>query len=78
MKIFLDDFIVFNELSTHLEKFKKCFLKCKEYGISFNLEKCAFMVCFGIILGFIVSKLGKTLNLKKVKALIKMPMPKTP
>jgi hypothetical protein len=54
------------------------FFKTQEYGISFNPKKCAFMVCFGIILGFIVSKLGKTPNPKKIKALIKMPMPKTP
>jgi len=25
MKIFLDDFIVFSDLSTHLEKLRKCF-----------------------------------------------------
>jgi len=78
MKIFLDDFIVCSGLSTHLEKLKKCFIKCKEYGISLNLEKCAFMVCSGTILKFIVSKEGKTLDPKKIKALIKMPMPKTP
>jgi hypothetical protein len=48
MKIFLNDFIVFNDLSTHLEKLKKCFLKCKEFGISFNLDKCAFMVFQGL------------------------------
>jgi hypothetical protein len=35
------------------------FLKCKEYGINFNLEKCAFMVFLGMILGFIVYKEGK-------------------
>ncbi len=29
MNIFLDDFIAFNNLSTHLEKIVKCFLKCK-------------------------------------------------
>jgi hypothetical protein len=39
MKIFLDDFTIFNDLSTHLKKHKKCFLKCKEYGISLNLGK---------------------------------------
>jgi hypothetical protein len=78
MKKKLDDFIFFSDLSTHLEKLKKCFLKCREYGISFNLEKCAFMVCSRTILGFIVSKKGKTLDLKKIKALIKMPVPKTP
>jgi hypothetical protein len=26
MKIFIDDFIVFNDLSTHFEKLKKCFV----------------------------------------------------
>jgi hypothetical protein len=49
MKIILDDFTIFGDLSIHLEKFKKCFLKCKEYGTSLNPEKCAFMVCFGTI-----------------------------
>ncbi len=77
MKIILDDFIVFNDLSTHLEKLKQCFLKCKEYGISLKLEKCAFMVYFGIILKFIVSKEGKTLDPKKIEALVKMLVPKT-
>jgi hypothetical protein len=45
MTIFLDDFTIFNDLSIHLDQFKKCSLKCKEYGISLNLEKCAFMMC---------------------------------
>jgi hypothetical protein len=77
MKIFLDDFTVFSDLYTHLEKLRKCFLKCKEYGISLNPDKCAFMVCFRTILGFIVSKEGKTHDPKKIEALIKMPMPKS-
>jgi hypothetical protein len=78
MKIFLNDFIVFNVLSTHLKKLRKCFLKCRKYGISLNLKKYAFMVCFGTILGFVISKKGKTPDPKKIKALVKMPMPKTP
>jgi hypothetical protein len=41
---FLDDFTIFNDLSTQFEKLKKCFLKCKEFGISLNPCKCAFMV----------------------------------
>jgi hypothetical protein len=65
-------------MSTHLEKFKKCFFKCKKYGISLNLEKCAFMVYFGTILGFIISKKGNTFHPKKIEALVKMPIPKTP
>ncbi len=49
MKIFLDDFTVFSDLSTHLEKLKKCFLKCKEFNISLNPDKCTFMVFLGTI-----------------------------
>jgi hypothetical protein len=35
-------------------------------------------ICFGIILGFIVFKEGKAPYPKKIEALIKMPIPKTP
>jgi hypothetical protein len=78
MKIFLDDFIVFSDLSTHLEKLKKCFFKCREYGISLNPDKCAFMVCSRPILGFMGSKERNTPNIKKIKALVKMSVLKTP
>ncbi len=74
IKIFLDDFTIFNNLSTHLEKLRKFLFKC----ISLNLDKCAFMVCFGTILGFIVSKEGKILDPKKIEALVQMLVPKTP
>jgi hypothetical protein len=36
------------------------------------------MACYGTILGFIVSKKGKALVPKKIKALVKMLIPKTP
>jgi hypothetical protein len=72
MKIFLDDFTIFSDLSTHLEKFGNCFLKCREFGISLNPNKCAFMVFSGTILGFIVSKKGELMDLKKVEALVNM------
>jgi hypothetical protein len=78
MKIFLDDFTIFSDLSTHLEKLRKCFFKCRLYGISLNLDKCAFMVCFGTILGFIVYKEGKIFDPKKIEALVQMLVPKTP
>jgi hypothetical protein len=59
-------------------KFRFCFHKCKEYKININLEKCAFMVFSGLILGFIVSKEGKILNLEKVHAIVNMPIPTNP
>jgi hypothetical protein len=78
MKIFLNDFTIFSDLLIHLEKNLKCFLKCREYGISLNPKNCAFMVCSRTILGFIVSTEGKILDPKKIEALVKMLVPKTP
>jgi hypothetical protein len=66
MKIFLDDFIVYIDMESHVQKLKLCFQKCKEYGINLNLDKCAFMVFSRMILGFIVSKEGKLLDPKKI------------
>jgi hypothetical protein len=59
MKIFLYDFIMYNDVDTHLVKFKLCFQKCKIFWINLNPNKCAFMVFSRMILGFIVSKEGK-------------------
>jgi hypothetical protein len=78
MKIFLHAFIVYNDLLTHLENLKKCFLKCRNFGISSNPNKCTFMVFLGTILGFILSRKGKVMDPKKVEALINMLVPTTP
>ncbi len=43
-----------------------------------NLDKCVFTVYFRTIIGIVVSKEGKTLDLKKIEALIKMPVFETP
>jgi hypothetical protein len=76
MQFFLDDFTIFNDLDIHLSRLQKCFEKCQKYGISFNPKICAFMVLLGMILRLIVSKEGKLLDPKKVKTIIKMPIPK--
>ncbi len=70
MKIFLNDFIFFSELSTHfekLEKLKKCSLKCRKFDISLKPNKCAFMVFSRTILGFIVSKKARSWILRRLK-----------
>jgi hypothetical protein len=76
MKFFLDDFTIFTYLDIHLSKLRKCFEKCQKCGISLNPKICAFMVLSNMIIGFIISKEGKLLDPKKVKAIIKMPIPK--
>jgi hypothetical protein len=78
MKIFLDDFTLYNEMESHLQKFILCFQKCREYGISLNPDKCAFMVFSGMILALIVSKEGKLPYPKKIQAIINIPPPKNP
>jgi len=50
----------------------------REYGISLNLDKCAFMVFLKMILGCILSKEGKLSNPKKIQGIINMPPPKNP
>jgi hypothetical protein len=78
MKIFLDDFIVYSDMESHLQKLKLCFQKCRKYGISLNLDKYAFMVFSRMILGFIMSKEGRLLDPKKIQAIVNMPPPKIP
>jgi hypothetical protein len=55
-----------------MQKLILCFQKCKEYNISLNLDKCAFMVFSKMILGFIISK-GKLLNPKKQTTINMLP-----
>ncbi len=78
MKIFFNDFIFFNDMSTHFEKMKKYLLKCRKFDISLNLDKCAFMVFSGTILGFTMSKKGTIMDPKKVEALVNMQVLITP
>jgi hypothetical protein len=66
MKIFLDDFMMYSDMESHLQKLKLCFQKCREYGNSLNPDKCAFMVFLRMVLGFIVFKEGKQPNPKKI------------
>jgi hypothetical protein len=66
MKLFFNDFNVFNDLKTHLAKLLLCFSKCREFGISLNPKKCIFLVFFGVILDHIMSKEGKLLDPKKL------------
>jgi len=65
-------------MDSHLQKLKLCFQKCRQYGITLNPNKCAFMVFLGMILGFIVSKERKLSYPKKIQAIINMPPPKNP
>jgi hypothetical protein len=78
MKLFLNDLGAFNDLDTHLIKFWLCLNKCIEFDISLNPKKCMFLVHLSVILGYLVSKESKLLDLKKLLAIVHMLTPKTP
>ncbi len=79
MKIFLDDFIMQSDMNTHLTKLILCFNNCKEFGTNLNLDKCAVMMFWRImIFGLIIYKEGKLLDFRKIQAIIQMLIPTNP
>ena len=76
MKLFLDNFCVYNDIATHLPKLRLVFKRCRQYSVSLNRNKCIFYVPSGVILGYIVCQAGKFPDSKKIEALVKMPPPK--
>jgi hypothetical protein len=65
VKLFIDDFNVFNDLKMHLAKLQLCFDKCGQFFISLNPYKCMLLFYLGAILGYVVSKARKLPDLKK-------------
>jgi hypothetical protein len=79
VKLFLDDFSLFNDIEIDLSKLSKlCFNKFQKIGIDLNLRKYMFLVYIKVILGCIVSKERKLLDLKKIMTIVEMSSPKNP
>jgi hypothetical protein len=73
-EIFVDDFCVFSTRQKHAEYLRKCFEQCREYGISINAAKSAFIVPYGRLLGHVVSKEGIAVDPDKVAAILLLPI----
>ncbi len=78
IKLFLDDFMVFSDLDTHLSKLQNFLREMFRIWDKSKPKKNAFMVFLGMISSFIVSKEGKLLDPKKVEVIIKMHVQKKP
>jgi hypothetical protein len=65
-------------MDMHLAKLRLCFQKCKEFGISLNPNKCAFMLFSRMILRFMISKECKLTNPKKIQTIVQMHVPINP
>jgi hypothetical protein len=75
VEAYVDDIIVKTKRVSNLVNDLDVAFKClKAKNIKLNPEKCVFSVPRGMLLGFIISKLGIEANLEKIAAITKMGM----
>lgn len=78
MEVYMDDMITKSKnLADHVQHLKETFEMLKKYRMKLNPEKCAFGVCSGKFLGFLVSHQGIEANPEKIRAVVKMKSPRT-
>ncbi|GKE45120.1 reverse transcriptase domain-containing protein [Tanacetum coccineum] len=78
MKVFMDDFSVFEDLfSSCLSNLDMMLKRCEDTNLVLNWEKCHFMVKEGIVLGHKISKSGIEVDRAKVDVIAKLPPPTT-
>ncbi|XP_058221013.1 uncharacterized protein LOC131331161 [Rhododendron vialii] len=59
----------------HLDDLKQIFERLRRYKLKMNPLKCAFGVCSGKFLGFVVRSRGIEIDPAKIKAILEMPPP---
>jgi hypothetical protein len=72
MQVFLGNFSVYGSKRDHLGQLQKCLEKCRWNGISLNLEKCAFYVNSGVLLGHIIYSDGLLVDPIKITTITTM------
>nr|GEV15980.1 reverse transcriptase domain-containing protein [Tanacetum cinerariifolium] len=73
MKVFMDDFLVFeNSFQTCLSHLEKMLKRCKDTNLCLNWEKSHFMVKEGIVLDNKISKNGIEVDKAKVNVIAKL------
>ncbi|GJW33536.1 reverse transcriptase domain-containing protein [Tanacetum coccineum] len=78
MKVFMDDFSVFEDsFSSCLSHLDKMLKWCEDTNLVLNWEKCHFMVKEGIVLGHKISKSEIEDDKAKVDVIAKLPHPTT-
>ncbi|XP_058103396.1 uncharacterized protein LOC131246956 [Magnolia sinica] len=78
MEVYIDNMLVKSIKATdHATDLEKIFLILRRYKIKLNPSKCAFGVCSGKFLGFLISQRGIEANSEKIKPLLNMESPKT-
>ncbi|XP_024015923.1 uncharacterized protein LOC112089179 [Eutrema salsugineum] len=78
MEVYIDDMLVKSlEEKDHIAHLRECFEQLNKHNIKLNPAKCRFVVTSGEFLGYLVTHRGIEANPKQIKALIKMPSPRT-
>ena len=76
MEIFTDDFSVFGCCFDNcLSNLRKVLERCSEKNLTFNGEKCRFMVKKGIVLGHIISRDRIKVDKAKADLIVNLPPP---
>jgi len=78
MQVYIDDIVVKSSSEDdHLNYLCQSFERMRHYGLKMNPLKCAFGVCEGDFLGFVVHKKGIEINHNKTKAIVETKAPTT-
>jgi hypothetical protein len=78
IEIYQDDLTVFSKKrSDHISHLRQAFERCRTYGISLNPAKSILGVDEGKLLGHIIAEDGVKMDLERVEAIQKVPLPQT-
>jgi hypothetical protein len=73
IEAYVDDIVVKSKQADHLvANLEQAFERLRGKHIKLNPEKCVFVVLRGMLLGFIISKLGIEANPEKISAILSM------
>ncbi|XP_070014219.1 uncharacterized protein [Nicotiana sylvestris] len=77
IEVYVDDVIIKSKTQAdHVCDLKRFFERLQRYDLKLNPAKCAFVVPYGKLLGFIVSRRGIELDPSKIKSIRDFPPPK--
>jgi hypothetical protein len=74
--VYLNDVTVYSKKrEDHPRHLKQIFERCRKYGISVNPKKTIFVVSKGKLLGHVISKNGISVDPKRTKGIMQIPLP---
>lgn len=77
LEAYVDDILVKSRRKEdHLKNLEETFRNIRKVGIKLKLNKCAFRITKGKLLGYMISFEGIKPNLEKVQAFLRMKSPK--